>query len=300
MTFKKLNYFLTGQYLNFYFLGKIAELFGLSDGGDAARQASQLQSASADKAIDLTRESRDIARKDLQPFTEAGTKTLPGLTSLIEDPNAKKAFVENNPFFKAQADESQRRLFNNQAARGKVGSGGTAEALQNSLLLLGNDLVNENIGQRFNLASLGQSSAAGQANITQSAGAQGSNLLTQQGNVQASGVIGAENARVGGINSLLNLAATAAGGGFGEFGGTGGKTGFNASNAMIGICWVAREVYGEDNPKWLLFREWLVSKAPKWFFNLYKDHGEAFAKWVHNKPILKSIIRKWMDNKVGI
>jgi len=277
MTFKKLNYFLTGQYLNFYFLGKIAELFGLSDGGDAARQASQLQSASADKAIDLTRESRDIARKDLQPFTEAGTKTLPGLTSLIEDPNAKKAFVENNPFFKAQADESQRRLFNNQAARGKVGSGGTAEALQNSLLLLGNDLVNENIGQRFNLASLGQSSAAGQANITQSAGAQGSNLLTQQGNVQASGVIGAENARVGGINSLLNLGATA-----------------------ISLCWVAREVYGEDNPKWLLFREWLVSKAPKWFFNLYKDHGEAFAKWVHNKPILKSIIRKWMDNKVGI
>jgi len=277
MTFKKLNYFLTGQYLNFYFLGKIAELFGLSDGGDAARQASQLQSASADKAIDLTRESRDIARKDLQPFTEAGTKTLPGLTSLIEDPNAKKAFVENNPFFKAQADESQRRLFNNQAARGKVGSGGTAEALQNSLLLLGNDLVNENIGQRFNLASLGQSSAAGQANITQSAGAQGSNLLTQQGNVQASGVIGAENARVGGVNALLNLGSTA-----------------------ISLCWVAREVYGEDNPKWLLFREWLVSKAPKWFFNLYKDHGEAFAKWVHNKPILKSIIRKWMDNKVGI
>jgi len=277
MTFKKLNYFLTGQYLNFYFLGKIAELFGLSDGGDAARQASQLQSASADKAIDLTRESRDIARKDLQPFTEAGTKTLPGLTSLIEDPNAKKAFVENNPFFKAQADESQRRLFNNQAARGKVGSGGTAEALQNSLLLLGNDLVNENIGQRFNLASLGQSSAAGQANITQSAGAQGSNLLTQQGNVQASGVIGAENAKTGGINSLLALGATA-----------------------FALCWVAREVYGEDNPKWLLFREWLVSKAPKWFFNLYKDHGEAFAKWVHNKPILKSIIRKWMDNKVGI
>ena len=277
MTFKKLNYFLTGQYLNFYFLGKIAELFGLSDGGDAARQASQLQSASADKAIDLTRESRDIARKDLQPFTEAGTKTLPGLTSLIEDPNAKKAFVENNPFFKAQADESQRRLFNNQAARGKVGSGGTAEALQNSLLLLGNDLVNENIGQRFNLASLGQSSAAGQANITQAAGAQGSNLLTQQGNVQASGVIGAENAKTGGINSLLALGATA-----------------------FALCWVAREVYGEDNPKWLLFREWLVSKAPKWFFNLYKDHGEAFAKWVHNKPILKSIIRKWMDNKVGI
>lgn len=65
-------------------------------------------------------------------------------------------------------------------------------------------------------------------------------------------------------------------------------------------CWVAREVYGETNPKWLLFREWLTSNAPKWFQNLYIKHGESFAAWIANKPFLKSIIRKWMDSRIAV
>ena len=67
---------------------------------------------------------------------------------------------------------------------------------------------------------------------------------------------------------------------------------------IFGKCWVAREVYGEDNPKWLIFREWLASSAPKWFLNLYVKYGERFAAFIRNKPILKSIIRIWMDSRI--
>jgi len=186
------------------FLGFISKALGLSDGGDSARDASSAQVAAADKAIAFQKESRDLARKDLEPFKDAGVNALPGLTSLIQDPNAQKDFVQDNPFFKSLADESQKRIFDNGAARGKVGSGGTAEALQNSLMLLGNDLVNQSIGQRFSLANIGQSSAAGQANITTNAGNNISDLHTQSGNAQAAGIIGAENSRVGGIESLIN------------------------------------------------------------------------------------------------
>ena len=63
-------------------------------------------------------------------------------------------------------------------------------------------------------------------------------------------------------------------------------------------CWVAREVYGESNPKWLQFREWLNHKAPRWFDRLYIKYGERFAKFISNKPRLKAIIRKWMDNRI--
>jgi hypothetical protein len=63
-------------------------------------------------------------------------------------------------------------------------------------------------------------------------------------------------------------------------------------------CWVAREVYGENNPKWLQFREWLNHKAPRWFDRLYIKYGEQFAKFISNKPRLKAIIRKWMDNRI--
>ena len=64
------------------------------------------------------------------------------------------------------------------------------------------------------------------------------------------------------------------------------------------ICWVAREVYGEENPKWKQFRAWVLEDAPIWFVNLYVKYGERFAEFISNKPILKSIIRKWMNTKI--
>jgi hypothetical protein len=64
-------------------------------------------------------------------------------------------------------------------------------------------------------------------------------------------------------------------------------------------CWVAREVYGVENLKWVLFREWLFSKAPAWFRNLYIKYGERFAEFISNKPKLKSLIRRWMDSRIS-
>jgi hypothetical protein len=64
-------------------------------------------------------------------------------------------------------------------------------------------------------------------------------------------------------------------------------------------CWVAREVYGNDNPDWLAFREWKDERGPSWFRRLYNTYGERFAAFIHNKPSLKRIIRKWMDSKIN-
>jgi len=61
------------------------------------------------------------------------------------------------------------------------------------------------------------------------------------------------------------------------------------------LCWVAREVYGIDNPRWLIFREWVVTESPRWFFKLYSTHGEAFAQWIADKPRIKHMIRTAMD-----
>ena len=65
------------------------------------------------------------------------------------------------------------------------------------------------------------------------------------------------------------------------------------------FCWVAREVYGPANPAWLQFREWMFTESPNWFFKLYAEYGERFANWISDKPRIKSIIRKWMDSKIG-
>lgn len=188
----------------------------------ATKQAAQLQKETTEKQIAFQKESLETARKDLEPFRTVGSTDLQGLADLVTNPQKQAEFVQNNPFFNAMATKASDTIMGNAAAKGKLGSGGTAEALQNSLLLLGTDLLNQNIGQRQNLATLGANAAAGQATATQgtasAVGALGqnsanniSNLITQGANAQASGIVGAANARTNASNSLVSTGLGIAG-----------------------------------------------------------------------------------------
>jgi len=66
---------------------------------------------------------------------------------------------------------------------------------------------------------------------------------------------------------------------------------------IAALCWVAREVYGKDDPKWLQFREWVIGYSPDWFYKAYSKYGENVAKAVSKMPALKAIIRPYMDAK---
>ena len=98
----------------------------------------------------------------------------------------------------------------------------------------------------------------------------------------------AQGAMIGGAMSGLGAAAGGMFQGAGAVGSIGGL-----------FCWVAREVYGSENPQWLAFRHWMFNYSPKWFLKLYATHGEKFAQFISNKPILKSIIKKWMDGRIA-
>jgi hypothetical protein len=71
--------------------------------------------------------------------------------------------------------------------------------------------------------------------------------------------------------------------------------GANIGAGLLGLCWVAREVYGPSNPAWVEFREWLTTRGPRWLLRLYARHGEAFAGVVRRKPWLKRVLRPMMD-----
>ena len=81
-----------------------------------------------------------------------------------------------------------------------------------------------------------------------------------------------------------------------------GTMGMLGNIAMAGAtayaCWVAREVYGIESSKWMQFREWMLNDSPSWFRKLYLKYGERFAKFISNKPRIKSIIRNWMNTKI--
>jgi hypothetical protein len=82
----------------------------------------------------------------------------------------------------------------------------------------------------------------------------------------------------------------------GMFGGAMGALG-TIGAAAIG-CWVAREVYGVHNPRWKIFRYYVLFVSPNWFRAVYLKYGERFARFIKDKPKLKSRIRLWMDKKI--
>lgn len=62
-----------------------------------------------------------------------------------------------------------------------------------------------------------------------------------------------------------------------------------------GVCWVAREAYGVDDPQWMVFRAWLLTEAPDWLRDGYVAHGEQVAAWIHDKPLAKAAVRALME-----
>lgn len=61
------------------------------------------------------------------------------------------------------------------------------------------------------------------------------------------------------------------------------------------FCWVAREVYGTHDPRWLTFRGWMLTEAPTWLRAAYGRHGEVFSQWLHDKPVARATVRRLMD-----
>jgi len=182
----------------------VGSIYGANKSAKASRKAASTQAQATRAAIAENRRQFQQTRGDLAPFRQAGTAALPGLTSLVTDPNAQRDFIAQNPFFDALANDAQDRLFNNQAAKGKLGSGETANALQNSLMLLGSDLLNQNIAQRQNLVGMGQNAAAQTGTFGAQSARTIADLRAQGANAQAAGTVGAANAQNQGIQNAIN------------------------------------------------------------------------------------------------
>ena len=56
------------------------------------------------------------------------------------------------------------------------------------------------------------------------------------------------------------------------------------SAAMMMFCWVAREIYSEKNPAWLMVRNWIFTKGSQELRDLYAMIGEDLAANLHRMP----------------
>lgn len=197
-----------------------------------------------------------------------------------------------------EAAAAERALSKGTLASGNLGSGGALELAKN-MQGFGEAFNKKRQAKSANLGLLGQlapsfKSGMSAAGMVPSVAGVGGGYGAYQGvgsggpataNNLLSSIFGTGNAAMGQKSPAVNAL----------------NTGVGIAGGLLGglLCWVAREVYGEDNPRWELFRSWLIEDAPAWFRNLYKKHGERFAAFISNKPALKYLIRVWMDGRIN-
>ena len=82
----------------------------------------------------------------------------------------------------------------------------------------------------------------------------------------------------------------------GKQGGSGGAVGGIASM----FCWVAREVYGEDDERWLQVRDIVLTDTPPDFQLFYMANGPGIAKHLSTHPKAKARMRVLMDELLEV
>ena len=76
------------------------------------------------------------------------------------------------------------------------------------------------------------------------------------------------------------------------------QTGIRVGTQGMYYCWVAREVFGATNPKWLKFRRWLLNKAPAKLREYYVEHGIEIANYLKANPDEKTRLRLAMEQVI--
>ena len=201
---------------------------------DAANSAAQLQSESAANQLAFQEQQAGIARDDLQPFTQFGAGFIPQVnaqnqnTASLYGAQGQSDFM-NSPMVQAIMQQNRDANLNNAAVGGRLGTGGFEAGLQSSALTTGFGLLNQErqanqsyLGQLMSGVQMGQNSAAGQANTSNSLGVNSANtmqnsvmnqnnLTTSGAASQAAGVMGAANASAAGTGNLISLGTSALG-----------------------------------------------------------------------------------------
>jgi len=200
--------------------------------GSSARKASEAAVKAGERAgkeaIELQRESRDLARGDLQPFRAFGESMVPDIQSRLSTPveqfqSSDPSQIGKDPLFQALFGEAERAITARQAAGKGLGTGDTLKDLTTASLGIGSDIfergenrrlrefgVNQGLNQQrtqdlFNALIQGQNAAAGQGTASLQSGAQISDLITDIGSLQGAGAVANANARASGVNNLISI-----------------------------------------------------------------------------------------------
>lgn len=217
-----------------------------SSASRAARRGAEAQMYATSRAIREQRSARAESADLFSPYMEAGSEVLPELQDIAGQelqglPSVLPGDIGQDSLFQALKQQAISGIESSAAARGKLLSGTTpqaiAERVQNLALARAGDIQQQNVmarqqlmgeqqqrfGQLFNVAGLGQASAAGQAANVMGTAQNIANLYGEQGNIAAATRMASAQARAQGQQNLMRLGIAAGLGGAG-LAGLGGLT----------------------------------------------------------------------------
>lgn len=192
-------------------IGGVGSLLTGSSSSKAAKNAAAAQTAALNRAIDLQQQQFDTTRSDNLPFLQAGQNALGGANGLLSllgqngDDAAASAIggLKSSPLFTSRYDTGLDAILQAASATGGLRGGNT----ENSLAQFGSGLLGDVYGSQItnlmNLVGIGSGTGATLSSAGQNSTNATSSLLTQQGNAQASGILGSAAANNQGLSGLL-------------------------------------------------------------------------------------------------
>ncbi len=205
-------------------LSTAANIYSGVAGNSAVKDQTKAMTSANNKALALQSKMYDQTTANMSPFLTAGQSANSRLSALLgldgQDPATMQAELENSPGYQFRLQQGTKSMNQSLGARGALFSGDALKAAQTFGQGLADQTYNDRLTQLANASASGQSAAANQGASNQSYANQGGSLLSNQGNIYASGSQASQNA----INqSLANVFGSPVGG----FSGTGTGTATN-------------------------------------------------------------------------
>jgi hypothetical protein len=190
-------------------VGAAASVGSAISGRNAAKSATAAQERAAREGIAFQRETRDLVREDLAPFTEFGGSSIDPFQNLLTD-EGQADFLNTNPIIAAARNNLNTQTAKIAASRGRLAAGDTSQQFMDNEILAALPILQNRQNNLLNAINIGQNSAAGQGNAALSTGNNITDLITGRGNAQAAGSIAKANATQQGVSDVVSLIPTLA------------------------------------------------------------------------------------------
>tara|TARA_R110002050_G_scaffold124575_3_gene243771 strand:+ start:6385 stop:7401 length:1017 start_codon:yes stop_codon:yes gene_type:complete len=181
--------------------GVFSHLFG-GNSGFGNRENGQANSANqraADEQIKALKEAGFIAETGLEeaqhifdPYSNVAKAGIRG-ADILTDPQAQMDFLQNNPIFQQSLANANQATQASAAASGRLATGDTMEQLSSNTLLAAQPLLSQQQANVQNLLGMGTGIAGSQAQLGQEKALTLADIMSQQGEAAASGIIGFQN-----------------------------------------------------------------------------------------------------------